>query len=43
MVTGDPHRDFDAYDDFRKDDKRAILGEFLYYFNKLVKSGKLNP
>jgi predicted ATP-grasp superfamily ATP-dependent carboligase len=36
-------RDFDAYDDFRKDDKRAILGEFLYYFNKLVKSGKLNP
>lgn len=36
-------RDFDAYDDFRKDDKRAILGEFLYYFSKLVKSGKLNP
>lgn len=36
-------RDFDAYDDFRKDDKRAILGEFLYYFGKLVKSGKLNP
>lgn len=36
-------RDFDAYDDFRKDDKRAILGEFLYYFSKLVKNGKLNP
>ena len=36
-------RDFDAYDDFRKDDKCAIFGEFLYYFSKLVKSGKLNP
>ena len=34
---------FDAFDDFRKDDKRAILGEFLYYFTKLVKNGKLNP
>lgn len=34
---------FDAYDDFRKDDKIAILGEFLYYFTKLVKNGKLNP
>lgn len=34
---------FDAFDDFRKDDKRAIIGEFIYYFNKLVKSGKLNP
>ena len=34
---------FDAYDDFCKDDKRAILGEFSYYFEKLVKSGKLNP
>ena len=36
-------RGFDAYDDFCKDDKRAILGEFLYYFTKLVKNGKLNP
>ena len=36
-------RGFDAFDDFRKDDKRAIIGEFIYYFNKLVKSGKLNP
>lgn len=35
--------DFDAYDDFRKDDKRAILGEMSYYFEKLVKNGKLNP
>lgn len=34
---------FDAFDDFRKDDKRAILGEFLYYFTKLIKNGKLNP
>lgn len=35
--------DFDAYDDFRKDDKRAILGEFSYYFGKLIKNRKLNP
>ena len=34
---------FDAYDDFCKDDKRAILGEFRYYFGKLLKNGKLNP
>lgn len=34
---------FDAYDDFCKDDKRAILGEFSYYFRKLLKNGKLNP
>lgn len=36
-------RGFDAFDDYRKDDKRAIIGEFLYYFTKLVKNGKLNP
>ena len=36
-------RGFDAFDDFRWDDKRAILGEMGYYFGKLVKSGKLNP
>ena len=35
--------DFDAYDDFRKDDKKAILGEFSYYFEKLIKNRKLNP
>ena len=35
--------DFDAYDDFRKDDKRAILGEIRYYFEKLIKNRKLNP
>ena len=35
--------DFDAYDDFRKDDKRAILGEFIYYLAKLIKNRKLNP
>lgn len=34
---------YDAFDDFRKDDKKAILGEFLYYFTKLVKKRKLNP
>ena len=35
---------FDAYDDFCKEDKKAILGEFSYYFEKLVKAGgKLNP
>ena len=34
---------FDAYDDFFKDDKKAILGEMWYYFEKLVKNGKLNP
>ncbi|MCF0186144.1 MAG: ATP-grasp domain-containing protein [Bacteroidaceae bacterium] len=34
---------FDAFDDFRKDDKWAILGEMSYYLGKLVKNGKLNP
>ncbi len=34
---------FDAFDDFRKDDKKAIIGEMLYYFTKLVKNRKLNP
>lgn len=34
---------FDAFDDFCKDDKMAILGEFGYYFEKLIKNGKLNP
>ncbi len=36
-------RGFDAFDDYCKDDKRAILGEMSYYLGKLVKSGKLNP
>lgn len=36
-------RGFDAFDDFFKDDKWAILGEMWYYFEKLVKNGKLNP
>ena len=36
-------RGFDAFDDYRKDDKRAILGEMSYYFEKLVKNRKLNP
>ena len=34
---------FDAYDDFRSDDKRAILGEMSYYLAKLFKNRKLNP
>lgn len=34
---------FDAYDDFRWDDKKAIVGEFAYYFMKLIKNRKLNP
>lgn len=34
---------FDAYDDYRSDDRRAILGEMSYYFGKLIKNGKLNP
>lgn len=34
---------FDAFDDFTKEDKFAILGEMGYYLSKLVKNGKLNP
>ena len=34
---------FDGFDDYRKDDKKAILGEMSYYFEKLIKHGKLNP
>lgn len=34
---------FDSFDDFFKDDKKAILGEMSYYFEKLIKNRKLNP
>lgn len=34
---------YDAFDDFRKDDKKAIIGEMAYYFDKLIKNRKLNP
>lgn len=34
---------FDAFDDYRKDDRRAIWGEMSYYLDKLIKNGKLNP
>lgn len=34
---------FDAFDDFRKDDKKAILGEMAYYLSKLIKNRRLNP
>lgn len=33
----------DNYDDLKRDDLKAFLGEMLYYFMKLIKSGKLNP
>lgn len=36
-------RGFDAFDDYCAEDKRAIVGEFRYYFEKLIKNGKLNP
>mgnify|MGYP002623463716 FL=1 len=36
-------RGFDAFDDYRRDDRRAIWGEMSYYLGKLVKNGKLNP
>ena len=36
-------RGFDAFDDYRRDDKKAILGEMSYYLDKLIKHGKLNP
>ena len=34
---------FDAFDDYRSDDRQAILGEMSYYLGKLIKNGKLNP
>ncbi len=36
-------RGFDGFDDFRRDDIKAFLGEAYYYFEKLVKNRKLNP
>lgn len=36
-------RGFDAFDDFCKEDKKAILGELYYYLEKLIKNRKLNP
>lgn len=36
-------RGFDAFDDYCKEDKWAIVGEFRYYLEKLIKNGKLNP
>lgn len=34
---------YDAFDDYCKDDKKAIWGEMRYYLNKLIKNRKLNP
>lgn len=36
-------RGFDGFDDYFSDDKKAILGEMSYYFEKLVRNRKLNP
>lgn len=36
-------RGFDAFDDYFKDDKKAIWGEMGYYLEKLMKNRKLNP
>lgn len=36
-------RGFDGFDDFRRDDINAFLGEAFYYLAKLVKNRKLNP
>ena len=35
--------DFDALDDYKSDDPKAIIGEMSYYLMKLFKNGKLNP
>ena len=34
---------FDAFDDYDKEDKKAIIGELIYYFSKLIRNGALNP
>ena len=34
---------FDAFDDYRSDDRKAIFGEMSYYLGKLLKNKRLNP
>lgn len=34
---------FDGFDDYDRTDKKAILGEMMYYMMKLIKNRKLNP
>ncbi|MBR2502302.1 MAG: ATP-grasp domain-containing protein [Rikenellaceae bacterium] len=34
---------FNRFDDYRKDDKKAFIGELIYYFNKFIRNFKLNP
>ena len=34
---------FDGFDDYEKGDLKALLGEMVYYFMKLLKNRKLNP
>jgi predicted ATP-grasp superfamily ATP-dependent carboligase len=36
-------RHFEAFDDWRNDDRKAFIGELYYYLNKLIKNRKLNP
>jgi carbamoylphosphate synthase large subunit len=36
-------RGFDAFDDYRSDDRKIIWGEMSYYLNKLIVNRKLNP
>lgn len=34
---------FDCFDDYDYNDKKAFIGELIYYFDKLLKNRKLNP
>lgn len=34
---------FDGFDDYDRTDRKAILGEMMYYMMKLIKNRKLNP
>ncbi len=34
---------FDGFDDYDKTDRKAILGEMMYYIMKLIRNRKLNP
>lgn len=43
LKTAFNFKGFDAFDDYDKKDRRAILGELSYYLSKLIKNRKLNP
>lgn len=34
---------FDGFDDYNPNDRKAFIGELMYYFYKLIKNRKLNP